>query len=270
MQLARLSILAALALSPCAVQTYAQTAPDAKSAQEAKPAAEDKTAEEAKHIAERRARQDLELPQVLQTFYLPWGATQYELNDTQTAMRNVLNSAKIYALPNDNKIVVAGTPAEIALAQKLFDSLDFSKKLYRLTYTINEFDSSKKIGEQHFSVVVASGGKTEMKQVSKVPIMVGNTTDKGGDIQYEDVGLSITASVDGYSDSVRLRSKVEESTIAEEKTVVSNNTGNPVIRETSLEGSAILVQGKPLLLGSLDTPGSTRHQEVEVVSELVR
>ncbi len=44
----------------------------------------------------------------------------------------------------------------------------------------------------------------------------------------------------------------------------------PVIRQTTLEGTSTLVQGKPLVLGSLDVPGSTRHQEVEVVSELVR
>jgi hypothetical protein len=28
--------------------------------------------------------------------------------------------------------------------------------------------------------------------------------------------------------------------------------------------------GKPMVLGSLDIPGSTRHEEIEVVSELVR
>lgn len=37
-----------------------------------------------------------------------------------------------------------------------------------------------------------------------------------------------------------------------------------------LEGTSTLVQGKRLALGTFDVPGTTRHQEVEVVSELVR
>jgi hypothetical protein len=44
---------------------------------------------------------------------------------------------------------------------------------------------------------------------------------------------------------------------------------DPATRQTFLEGIATLVQGKPQLLGSLDIPGTTRHEEVEVVSELV-
>jgi hypothetical protein len=67
---------------------------------------------------------------------------------------------------------------------------------------------------------------------------------------------------------VRLRTKVVQSSVAEDKSGVGNS--DPVIRQTTLEGTSTLVQGKPLVLGSLDVPGSTRHQEVEVVSELVR
>jgi hypothetical protein len=59
-----------------------------------------------------------------------------------------------------------------------------------------------------------------------------------------------------------------QSSIAEDKSAA--DTRDPVIRQTTLEGTSTLVQGKPLVLGSLDIPGSTRHQEVEVVSELVR
>jgi hypothetical protein len=45
------------------------------------------------------------------------------------------------------------------VAQKVFDSLDFSKKLYRLTYTITETEGGKRIGEQHFSLTIAYGDK---------------------------------------------------------------------------------------------------------------
>jgi hypothetical protein len=82
------------------------------------------------------------------------------------------------------------------------------------------------------------------------------------------VGQEIEASLDGYLDGVRLRTKVVQSGIVEDKPGIG--TQAPVIRQTTLEGTSTLVQGKPLVLGSLDVPGSTRHQEVEVVSELVR
>jgi hypothetical protein len=67
---------------------------------------------------------------------------------------------------------------------------------------------------------------------------------------------------------VRLRTKLVQSGIAEERSGIGAQ--DPIIRQTTLEGTSTLVQGKPLVLGSLDVPGSTRHQEVEVVSELVR
>jgi hypothetical protein len=43
-----------------------------------------------------------------------------------------------------------------------------------------------------------------------------------------------------------------------------------VIRQTKLEGMSTLAPGKPMVLGSLDIPGTTRHEEIEVVSDLVR
>jgi len=74
--------------------------------------------------------------------------------------------------------------------------------------------------------------------------------------------------VDGYLDGVRLRTKVVQSSVAEERSSVG--APDPIIRQTTLEGTSTLVQGKTLVLGSLDVPGSTRQQEVEVVAELVR
>jgi hypothetical protein len=125
---------------------------------------------------------------------------------------------------------------------------------------------------QHFSIIVASGSRTEFKQGSRVPIGVGGRSSGSStsnlDVQYLDVGQEIEASLDGYLDGVRLRTKVTQSSIAEDKSGVG--TQDPVIRQTTLEGTSTLVQGKPLVLGSLDIPGSTRRQEVEVLSELVR
>jgi hypothetical protein len=41
-------------------------------------------------------------------------------------------------------------------------------------------------------------------------------------------------------------------------------------RTWTLEAVAMLTPGKPVVLGSLDIPGTTRREVIEVVSELVR
>ena len=62
--------------------------------------------------------------------------------------------------------------------------------------------------------------------------------------------------------------QIEQSSASEEKSGIGSQ--DPVIHQTVLEGTSSLTPGKPLILGSLDIPGSTKHQEVEVVFELLR
>ena len=85
---------------------------------------------------------------------------------------------------------------------------------------------------------------------------------------YIDVGMNFDATLDEFANGVRLRSKVEQSSIAEEKSGVGAQ--DPIVRQTVMESTSFLTQGKPLMLGSVDIPGSTRHLDVEVVMELVK
>jgi len=62
--------------------------------------------------------------QAVQTFYLSNSAQQNDLNDIQTALRNVLSNAKLYGVPSQNAIVMRATPDELLLAQKLVNDLD--------------------------------------------------------------------------------------------------------------------------------------------------
>ncbi|MDE3199406.1 MAG: type II and III secretion system protein [Acidobacteriota bacterium] len=63
--------------------------------------------------------------QAVQTFYLTNAWQQNDLNDVQTALRNVLASnVKVYAVASQNAIVMRGTPDELLLAQKLINDLD--------------------------------------------------------------------------------------------------------------------------------------------------
>jgi len=209
-------------------------------------------------------------PIIYQTLYLTNLTQQNDAIELVNDLRNMLPDAKLYYVPSQSAFSIRASAEEISLAQKILADLDKTKKIYRLTYTMTERDGGKTIGVQHFSIIVASGSRTDFKQGSRVPISVAKNAAPGSntEITYIDVGQEIEASLDGYLDGVRLRTKVVQSSIAEDKSGVG--TQDPVIRQTTLEGTSTLVQGKSLVLGSLDIPGSTRHQEVEVLSELVR
>lgn len=62
--------------------------------------------------------------QAVQTFYLTNVSQQNDLNDIQTALRNVFTTAKLYGVPSQNAIIMRGTPDELLLAQKLINDLD--------------------------------------------------------------------------------------------------------------------------------------------------
>jgi hypothetical protein len=222
-------------------------------------------------VAQSQAADEKAGPQIYQTLYLTNLTQQNDANEIISDLRNMLPNVKLYYVPSQSAISIRSTAEEIALAQKILTDLDKTKKIYRLTYTMTERDSGKTIGVQHYSIVVASGSKTDFKQGSRVPVALGTNSSSGNsnaEVTYLDLGTEIEASLDGYFDGVRLRTKVVQSSIAEDKPPVGPQ--DPVIRQTTLEGTSTLVQGKPLVLGSLDVPGTTRHQEVEVVSELVR
>lgn len=71
----------------------------------------------------RAKRTELE-EQAVETFYLTNAWQQNDLNDVQTALRNVLTNVKVYGVASQNAIVIRGTPDELLLAQKLVNDLD--------------------------------------------------------------------------------------------------------------------------------------------------
>ena len=208
----------------------------------------------------------------VQTFYLGTSSQQNDSNEVVVAIRNILPpDVKIYLVPGQNAVVMRATPDELVLAQKLINDLDRPKKAYRLIYTITESDAGKRVGTQHFAMVVAAGQRTTLKEGSKVPIETGsyaaNSSGAQTQMTYIDVGMNFDATLDEFANGVRLRSKVEQSSIAEEKSGVG--TQDPIVRQSVMEGTSFLSLGKPLVLGSMDIPGSTRRLDVEVVMEQV-
>jgi type II secretory pathway component GspD/PulD (secretin) len=210
----------------------------------------------------------------MQTFYLANTSQQNDGNEVAVAIRNMLTpDIKLYLVPSQNAIVVRATPEELVLVQKVINDLDRPKKAYRLTYTITELDGDKRVGTQHYAMIVAAGQRTVLKQGSKVPIATGSLSSTSSaeaqtQFTYVDVGMNFDTTLDEFANGVRLRSKVEQLSIAEQRSGLGS--ADPVIRQSSLEGTSFLALGKPLVLGSMDIPGSMRHLDVEVVMEAVR
>jgi type II secretory pathway component GspD/PulD (secretin) len=210
----------------------------------------------------------------VRTFYLTNVVSDsHDGNEILTAVRNILSpSAKVYFVPGQNAILVRTTADQIALTEKIIKDLDRPKKTYRLTYTFTEMDGGKSIGTQHFAMIVVSGERTTLKQGSKVPVVTGSyDSGKSGtqtQMTFIDVGLNFDVSLDESVNGVRLRSKVEQSSVAEQPSGVGAQ--DPIIRQTVLAGTSFLTPGKPLVLGSLDIPGSTRRLDVSVMMEQVK
>jgi len=209
-------------------------------------------------------------PETVRTFFLTNASEQNDFNDIQTDSRNVLPKAKIFALQAQNAITIRATAEDMEIAQKLIADLDQPRKLYRLTYTITDIYAGKRSGSQQFSLLVRPGEKSTFKQGSRVPIVTGTADAQTANtqVQYMDIGLSISALVIGSPDSLNVHTKIEESSLGEEKSVAAAQ--DPVVHQTVLDESSVLSNNKPFVLGSVDLPGTTQSQEIKVVAELVR
>jgi type II secretory pathway component GspD/PulD (secretin) len=223
---------------------------------------------------ESRPGQSKAEPENYQTFYLNNITQQGELNEIMNDLRNMVPHLKAYPVTSKNIISVRGIPEDVELAQKIITDLDRAKKIYRLTYTITDIDGGKRGDAQSFSLIAASGDRTIFKQGSRVPIVTGSfdtaNPNAGAEtqVQYQDVGVNIEATVTGSVDGLMLKTKVEQSSLSSDQT--AGSAKDPVIRQSVLDGVSALTPGKPAVLGSLDFPGTTRKQEIEVAAELVK
>lgn len=202
----------------------------------------------------------------VQTFFLKNVTQMNDLNDIQTALRNSIIRARMYANVSVNSITIAGTPEELTTAQRLIGELDLAKKYYRVTYTITDLNEGKRVGSHDISLVVVAGSKAVLKQGTRIPIVTGSAgsgSDVTTQLQYLDIGMNLE--VTAYE--AGLHTKIEESNISAEKSSVGIQ--DPVIGQTVFEGNSPLITTKAVVLGTMDVPGSTHQQQISVRAELL-
>lgn len=211
-------------------------------------------------------------PQTYQTLYLTSPLEQHDALDIVTDLRSLLPRARVFYVPSQNAISMLGTADDFQLARQILSGIDRARKTYRLTYTITQTDNGQPAGTQHVALIVASGERADLKQGTRIPIVTGTvaagTSTSNTEVQYQDVGLNIGATLSGTPEDLRLRTRIEQSSLADEKSGLG--VQDPVIRQTSLDAMSNLTSGKPSVLGSLDIPGTTRHMEIAVSSEPVQ
>ncbi len=205
--------------------------------------------------------------QTYATLYLNSATPENAGNQIVTDLRNMFPQAKIYFVPAENAISMMATPDDLQMARKMLAELDQAKKSYRLTYTITDAEGQVR----RTTLVIVPGETAELKQGTRVPVVTGTEGSASAplknEVQYVDVGLSIKASLYGSEDHLRLRSRVEQSGEAEPQSLMGIQ--EPVIRQTSMDGTVALEEGKPTTLGSLDMPGGKGRMQIAVTAEAI-
>ncbi len=200
------------------------------------------------------------------TFYLVHATDSHSFNEIQTVLRNLLQFARINGVPEQHAIAVCGSDADLQLAQRVISDFDRAHKTWRLTYTLTRAGNSQPA--QRIVLLVASGEDAELKQGNRLPLVTGSVDSSQAnrqDVQYIDVGFNLTAILSGTADSLQLHSKIEQSALSDEKSVLGAQ--DPVIRQTVLDGTVTLLPGKPQALGSLDMPDGSGREEISVTAE---
>jgi general secretion pathway protein D len=93
--------------------------------------------------ADTRAKRAQLEQQAIQVFYLANSTQQTDLNDIQTALRNVLTETKLYGVQSQNAIVMRGTPDQLLLAAQLINDLDKARPEVMIDVTVMQVDRDK-------------------------------------------------------------------------------------------------------------------------------
>lgn len=233
-----------------------------------------KTEADCSKLQTRSERMDCEEPRgQIKTIYLKNVSTANDANEIMTAVRNVTDPGlQIYLIGSQNALVVHTYPEQFARIEALVAALDLPHKAYRLTYTITELDAGKTIGTEHLSMVVVDGQRTTAKEGTKVPVATGSFTTDNNSSQtqftYLDVGMNIDSTVTSYDNGALLKAKVEQSGIGQTSTIAG--VTEPIVSQTVFEGISFLPPGKPVMLGSVDVPNSTRRLDIAVVMDPIK
>ncbi len=204
--------------------------------------------------------------QAVQTFYLTNASQTNDLNDVQTALRNVITNSKLYAVPSQNAIVMRATPDELLLARKLIDDLDKARPEVVVDVAVLEVNRNHErnlgiILPQQFSAALQNSTATTSTTNSN-----GTSTTSGSTTTNNNNGNGLTLNTLGNLNSNNVA--VTISTATANLLLTDSDTRvlqNPRIRASDGQKADLKVGSKiPIATGSYQTGAATA-----VVSSLV-
>jgi hypothetical protein len=145
---------------------------------------------------------------------------------------------------------------------------------YRLDFSINELEGGKKINTRHYSMDLTAGSSNEIKIGTRVPVATG-PRDAGNPLasfqfQYMDVGTNIWANLREGGDDLQLEIRSDVSNLDMSSTHDHDALSAPIVRQIKINGSTLLITGKPIIIGTMDDPNSNREFQLEVIATKLR
>jgi general secretion pathway protein D len=201
--------------------------------------------------------------QAVQTFYLSNTSQTNDLNDIQTALRNVLTNAKLYAVPSQNAIVMRATPDELLLARKLVDDLDKARPEVVVDVAVLEVNRNK---ERNLGIILPQQISASLQGTTTTTTTptTGTTTGTTTTTTSSNNGLTLNNLGNLNANNVAMTI----STATANLLLTDNDTRvlqNPRIRATDGQKADLKVGSKiPIATGSYQTGAATA-----VVSSLV-
>jgi general secretion pathway protein D len=214
----------------------------------------------------RAKRQELE-EEAVETFYLANTAQQNDLNDIQTALRNLLVNAKLYGVPSQSAIVMRATPDELLLAQKLINDLDKSRPEVVVDVALLEVnrDKTRTYGVQlpgTFGIQLQPPNATSTTGTTTGTTTTGTTTTGTTTSSSTNLTLNNLAHLNATNFAVTVGQATANFLLSDSDTKVLQN---PSIRATDGQKADLKIGERiPVATGSYQTGAATA-----VVSSLV-
>ena len=137
---------------------------------------------------------------------------------------------------------------------------------YRLDFVLTETDSGKKIDSRRYTLALSPPSQGQEVRQGRLEIgtrvPIGNKTD--GTTQYIDVGTTINTFLMFRNDVLTMNATCDVTSVAKEQP-----PNPPILRTLTISNSVAVIEGKPMLVGTVDDPNSNREFQLEVtVTEL--
>ena len=194
--------------------------------------------------------------QAVQTFYLTNAWQQNDLNDVQTALRNVLPSAKVYGVASQNAIVMRGTPDELLLAEKLIDDLDKPRSEVVVDFGVLEVSKNweKTLGlEWPSSIGVQLLPPTSSSSTSSTTSSTTTTSNCTSNSNGQCLTLSNIAHLNSNDFAVNVGAATLNLLLNDSSTQILQD---PRIRATDGQKATLTIGSKiPIATGSYSAPG---------------